>query len=156
MSSWPQDNRQHRLPDRGHAITSQPKPRHYLWKISTDHAGRLRRALREPIVLIPGTIYLSEAHREVGVSRQAMRMMGWHGNLPCISDDANHQASSDPYGELAPGMERLVVSNFGHPPSPDIARSFGGPDSSRVDRAVRSDVVDLTARRADVLELPVV
>ena len=82
-----------------------------------------------------------------------MRMMGWHGSLPCISDDADHQASSDPYRQLPRGMVRLVVSNSGHPPSPDIARSFGGPDSSRVDRSVRGDVVDLAARRADVLEL---
>ena len=47
-------------------------------------------------------------------------------------------------------MVRLVVSNSGHPPVPDIRRSFGGSDASRVDTSVRGDVVDLAARNADI------
>jgi hypothetical protein len=43
-------------------------------------------------------------------------------------------------------MVRLVVSNSGHPPLPDIGRSFGGSDASRVDTSVRGDVVYLAAR----------
>jgi hypothetical protein len=45
MSSWSEDNRQHRPPDRGHAITSQAKAGYYRRKISSDHAGRSRLAL---------------------------------------------------------------------------------------------------------------
>jgi len=47
-------------------------------------------------------------------------------------------------------MVRLVVSNSGHPLLPDIGRSFGGSDASRVDTPVRGDVVDLAARSADI------
>lgn len=89
ISSWSEDNRQYRPPDRGHAITSQAKAGHYRRKISSDHAGRWRLALLKPIVFIPGTIDLKEAHREVEVSRKAMRIVGWHGTLPYI--EANHQ-----------------------------------------------------------------
>jgi hypothetical protein len=45
---------------------------------------------------------------------------------------------------------RLVVPNSGHPPLPDVGRSFGGSDASRVDTSVRGDVVDLAACSADI------
>ena len=52
-------------------------------------------------------------------------------------------------------MVHPVVSNFGHPSAPDIRRSSSGPDASWVDISVRGDVVDLAARDADIVELPV-
>jgi hypothetical protein len=58
-------------------------------------------------------------------------------------------------GSRSRALVRLVASDPGHPPSPDIARSSGGPGSSRVGRSVRGDVVDLVARDTYILELPV-
>ena len=40
-------------------------------------------------------------------------------------------------------------------PAPDIRRSSGGLDASRVNQAIRGDVVDLAARSTDIHELPV-
>src|SRR6266481_1569559 len=51
---------------------------------------------------------------------------------------------------------RLTVSTSAIHAVPDIRPSSGGSDASRVDRTVRGDVVDLAARNADVLELPVI
>ena len=48
-----------------------------------------------------------------------------------------------------------VVSSFGHPSVPDIRRSSCGPDASWIDISVRGDVVDLTARDADIVEISV-
>jgi hypothetical protein len=45
-------------------------------------------------------------------------------------------------------MVRLVGS--GHPPLPDIGRSFGGSDALRVNTSVRGEVVDLAARDTDI------
>jgi hypothetical protein len=40
---------------------------------------------------------------------------------------------------------------------PNISQSSqGGSDAPRIDRGIRNDVVDLAARNADVLELPVI
>jgi hypothetical protein len=44
----------------------------------------------------------------------------------------------------------LVVSNSGHPPNAKNQRSSDGSDASRVDTAVRGDVVDFAARSADI------
>ena len=41
------------------------------------------------------------------------------------------------------------------PPLPDIGRSSGGSDASRVDTSVRGDIVDFAARSTDIHELPV-
>jgi hypothetical protein len=47
--------------------------------------------------------------------------------------------------------------NARHPLVPNIRQSSkGGSDASRINGAVRGDVVDLAARNADVLELPVI
>lgn len=43
-------------------------------------------------------------------------------------------------------MVRLVVSNSGPPPLPDIGRSFGGSDARLVHTSVRGDVLDLAVR----------
>ena len=40
--------------------------------------------------------------------------------------------------------------SFRPPPLPDIGRSFGRSDASRIDTAVRGDIVDLAARSADI------
>ena len=52
-------------------------------------------------------------------------------------------------------MVHPVVSSFGLPSVPDIRPSSCGPDASWIDITVRGDVVDLTARDADIVELPV-
>ena len=53
-------------------------------------------------------------------------------------------------GSRPRAMVRLVVSNSGHPFGPNVRRSSSGSDASRVDRAVRGDVVDFAARGTDV------
>jgi hypothetical protein len=40
--------------------------------------------------------------------------------------------------------------HFGHPPVPDIGRSFGGSDALRVNTSVRGEVVNLAAHDADI------
>jgi len=52
-------------------------------------------------------------------------------------------------------MLHLVVSNSGPHQLPDIGRSFGGSDASRVYVSVGCNVVDLTAGDADVRKLAV-
>ena len=44
----------------------------------------------------------------------------------------------------------LVVSNYRPQPLPDIERSFGRSNASRIDTSVRGDVIDLAARSADI------
>jgi hypothetical protein len=58
-----------------------------------------------------------------------------------------------PNAESAPGngaSGRVAIH-----PVPDIIRSFGGLDASRVGTSVRGNVVNLAARSADILQLPV-
>jgi hypothetical protein len=52
-------------------------------------------------------------------------------------------------------MVHLVVSNSGPHQLPDIGRSFGRSDASRIDTSIRGDVVDLTARDTNVYKLAV-
>jgi hypothetical protein len=48
-------------------------------------------------------------------------------------------------------MERLVASNSNYPRGARYRTiSFGGSDASRVDKAVRGDVIDLAARSTDI------
>ena len=56
----------------------------------------------------------------------------------------------DPLRKSARGIVRLVVSIPAIHPVPDIRRSSGGSDASRVDTSVRGDVVDLAARSTDI------
>jgi hypothetical protein len=51
------------------------------------------------------------------------------------------------------GLRAIVASgrvHSGHPPLPDIGRSFGGSDASRVNTSVRGEVVNLAARDTDI------
>ena len=58
-------------------------------------------------------------------------------------------------GSRAPlGWEHLVISNSRRPVGAGLD-NCPAPDTSRVDTSVRGDIIDLTARDADVLELPV-
>ena len=53
-----------------------------------------------------------------------------------------------PMRKSAPGngaSDRVAIH-----PVPDIRRSSGGSDASRVDTSVRGDVVDLAARSTDI------
>ena len=52
-------------------------------------------------------------------------------------------------------MVHLVVANSGPHQLPDIGRSFGGSDASRIHTSVRCNVVDFTAGDADVRKLAV-
>lgn len=52
-------------------------------------------------------------------------------------------------------MVHLVVSNSGPHQLPDIGRSFGRSDASRIDTSIRGDVFDLTARDTNVYKLAV-
>jgi hypothetical protein len=47
-------------------------------------------------------------------------------------------------------MVRLVVSNSGHPSGARYPTFIQRPDASRVNKAVRGDVVDLAARSTDI------
>ena len=92
------------------------------------------------------------ASRGRGLSESdANNGLAWHS--PLHSDEANHQASSDPKAEVGaeewcvwacpiPVIHRCRIS--------DIHRRDGS-DTSRFDMAVRGDVVDFTAGNADVL-----
>jgi hypothetical protein len=62
----------------------------------------------------------------------------------------------DPQQKSSREMMSVEAFNARHPLVPNIGRSSkGGSDASRIDGAVRGDVVDLAARNADVLKLPI-
>jgi len=52
----------------------------------------------------------------------------------------------DPYRSRPAGNGASDRVHSGHPPLPDIGRSFGGSDALRVNTSVRGEVVNLAAR----------
>src|SRR6476660_9101574 len=61
----------------------------------------------------------------------------------------------DPYWSRPLGNGASARVPFRPPPLPDIGRSFGRSDASRIDTAVPGDIVDFAARSPDIHQLPV-
>jgi hypothetical protein len=72
--------------------------------------------------------------------------VGWNGHaVPAEAFPVLTHTGSRPAGNGASGRV-----HSGHPPLPDIGRSFGGSDALRVNTSVRGEVVDLAARDTDI------
>jgi hypothetical protein len=72
--------------------------------------------------------------------------LAWNGHRDCVRPGLKKtHTGSRPAGKWCAGRV-----HSGHPPPPDIGRSFGGSDTLRVNTSVRGEVIDLAARDTDI------